>query len=158
LFPPSLDDCVAADNPVRAIDAHVDSLDLEAIGFRYAGIHGSRRLEAATRCTVEVMWLCQNARPGCKTIADFRKGSLKAGLERSFACLDKLIESHCRAMDEADAPDSADERIWEHLTVRMKPKREEKPDDQPKGEWEKAISLEPRPPWGQGYSSTGNRY
>jgi len=178
LLPPCLDDYVAADNPVRAIDAYVDSLDLGAMGFRHAEmhsgsgqppfdpalllklymygyqnrIHSSRRLEAATRCNVEVMWLCQNARPSYKTIADFRKDNLKAlkqvnrdfvgdcrelsllggtrvavdgtflkasanrdsvhtkaSLERSLARLDKLIESHYRAMDQADASDSADD-------------------------------------------------
>ena len=175
LLPPCLDDYVAADNPVRAIDGYVDSLDLEAMGFRHAGthsgsgqppfdpalllklymygyqnrIHSSRRLEAATCRNVEVMWLCQNARPSYKTIADFRKDNLKAlkrvnrdfvmvcrdlsllggsrvavdgtflkasanrgsvhtkaGLERGLARLDKLIESHYRAMEEADALDS----------------------------------------------------
>ena len=32
LFPPSLDDYVAANTPVRAIDAYVDMLDLQALG------------------------------------------------------------------------------------------------------------------------------
>ena len=36
LFPPSLDDYVAANTPVRAIDAYVDMLDLQALGFCYA--------------------------------------------------------------------------------------------------------------------------
>lgn len=178
LLPPCLDDYVAADNPVRAIDAYVDSLDLEAMGFRHAGthsgsgqppfdpalllklymygyqnrIHSSRRLEAATCRNVEVMWLCQQACPSYKTIADFRKDNLKAlkrvnrdfvvtcrelslvggsrvavdgtflkasanrgsvhtkaGLERGLARLDRLIESHYRTMEEADASDSADD-------------------------------------------------
>ena len=104
LLPPCLDDYVGPDNPVRAIDAHVDSLDLGAMGFRHAEthsgsgqppfdpaillklymygyqnrIHGSRKLEAATRCNIEVIWLCRNARPSYKTIADFRKDNPKA--------------------------------------------------------------------------------
>ena len=32
-FPPSLDEYIAAENPVRFIDAFVDSLDLESLGF-----------------------------------------------------------------------------------------------------------------------------
>ena len=32
-LPPRLDDYVGADNPVRAIDAYVDTLDLRALGF-----------------------------------------------------------------------------------------------------------------------------
>jgi transposase len=34
LFPEVLDDYIVADNPVRFIDAFVDSLDLDAFGFR----------------------------------------------------------------------------------------------------------------------------
>jgi transposase len=34
-FPPRLDDYLAADNPVRFIEAFVDELDLEARGFRH---------------------------------------------------------------------------------------------------------------------------
>ena len=36
LFPEQLDDWVAEDNPVRAIDAFVDMLDLRATGFQGA--------------------------------------------------------------------------------------------------------------------------
>jgi hypothetical protein len=34
-FPQRLDDYIAADNPVRFIDAFVDELDLGALGFRH---------------------------------------------------------------------------------------------------------------------------
>jgi hypothetical protein len=34
-FPQRLDDYLAADNPVRFIDAFVDELDLAALGFRH---------------------------------------------------------------------------------------------------------------------------
>ncbi len=33
MLPPRLDDYVGEDNPVRAIDAFVDALDLNALGF-----------------------------------------------------------------------------------------------------------------------------
>jgi len=33
LFPDVIDDCLTEDNPVRLIDAFVDSLDLEELGF-----------------------------------------------------------------------------------------------------------------------------
>ncbi len=32
-FPPTLDDYIAVDNPVRVIDAFVDQLDLQTLGF-----------------------------------------------------------------------------------------------------------------------------
>ena len=35
LFPESLDEYISADNPVRFIDAFVDSLDLAAAGFTH---------------------------------------------------------------------------------------------------------------------------
>src|SRR5258708_20885200 len=35
-LPPRIEDYVAPDNPVRAIEAYVSALDLAALGFRYA--------------------------------------------------------------------------------------------------------------------------
>ena len=39
LLPPCLDDYVSEHNPVRAIDAFVDTLDLHALGFRHTEEH-----------------------------------------------------------------------------------------------------------------------
>ena len=39
-LPPCLEDYVSRDNPVRAIDAYVDSLDLNELGFREVGSDG----------------------------------------------------------------------------------------------------------------------
>ena len=115
LLPPCLDDYVSAHNPVRAIDAFVDTLDLEALGFRHTEAHwgagqpaydpglllklylygyqhrvrSSRRLEAETHRNLEVIWLCQEAKPSYKTIADFRKDNLAAlrATHREFVVL-----------------------------------------------------------------------
>jgi transposase len=98
LFPASLDEYVAEDNPVRVIEAFVDTLHLAILGFdgvipAQTGrpsyhpsvllkiyIYGylnrvqtSRRLESETRRNVELMWLTGNLTPDFKTIADFRK-------------------------------------------------------------------------------------
>jgi transposase len=43
LFPESLDEYVAGENPVRVIEAFVGSLDLEALGFRYAVLNETGR-------------------------------------------------------------------------------------------------------------------
>ena len=43
LFPESLDEYIALDNPVRVIDAFVESLDVEAIGFRHAVLNETGR-------------------------------------------------------------------------------------------------------------------
>lgn len=104
LLPPSVDDYVGADNPVRAIAAYVDMLDLEALGFaRAAGaltagqpayapahllklylygylnrVRSSRRLAAECERNLEVIWLLGGLRPGYHTIADFRVANAEA--------------------------------------------------------------------------------
>ena len=115
LLPPCMDDYVSEHNPVRAIDAFVGTLDLEALGFQHAEEHcgaghpaynpavllklylygyqhrvrSSRRLEAETRRNLEVIWLCQGATPSYKTIADFRKDNVAAlrAVNREFILL-----------------------------------------------------------------------
>lgn len=101
-FPPTLDEYVTAENPVRLIDAFVDGLDLQALGFTHApasvegrpayppgallklylygytnGLRSSRKLERETQRNVEVMWLLQKLTPDFKTISDFRKDNLQ---------------------------------------------------------------------------------
>jgi transposase len=98
LLPGSLDDWVDQDNPVRAIDAFVNAVDLKKLGFETAvatdlgrpgyhpaihlklyiygylhRVHSSRRLEAEAQRNLEVMWLLGRLAPDFKTIADFRK-------------------------------------------------------------------------------------
>jgi transposase len=111
LFPEVLDEVVSTDDPVRVIDAFVDTLDLAALGFSkvaaeemgrppYAPgdllklyvygylnrVRSSRRLEAETQRNVEVMWLINRLTPAFKTIADFRKDHAGAivGVCRAF--------------------------------------------------------------------------
>jgi len=98
LFPECLEDWIDEDNPVRAIDAFVDGLDLSGLGFDGAApeatgrpsyhptvllklyiygylnrVQSSRRLEREAGRNVEVMWLTGRLIPDHKTIADFRK-------------------------------------------------------------------------------------
>ena len=98
LLPAVLDDYVAAEHPVRVIDAFVESLDLGALGFSrvvaaatgrpgYAPgsllkvyvygylnqVRSSRRLARECERNVEVMWLLRRLTPRFKTIADFRR-------------------------------------------------------------------------------------
>ena len=86
------------DNPVRAVDAFVDELDLTGLGFAGAQpaatgrpayhpavllkiyiygylnrVQSSRRLEREAQRNVELMWLTGRLAPDFKTIADFRK-------------------------------------------------------------------------------------
>src|SRR3974377_719999 len=98
LFPEFLEDWIDEDNPVRAIEAFVDELDLSGLGFDGAApeatgrplshptvfvklyifgylnrVQSSRRLEREAGRNVEVMWLTGRLIPDHKTIADFRK-------------------------------------------------------------------------------------
>jgi transposase len=102
MFPELLDDYIADENPVRFIDAFVDNLDLQALGFEKAvpkatgrppydpgdllklyiygylnRIRSSRKLERESQRNVEVMWLLGKLTPDFKTIADFRRDNGK---------------------------------------------------------------------------------
>src|SRR5580658_8555603 len=119
LFPPLLDDYVAEDNPVRAVDVFVDGLDLDKLGFLGVqpldtgrpGYHprvmltlyiygylnrvpSSRRLERECQRNIELVWLTGQLAPDFKTFADFRKDNGKAIREvcRTFVAL-------CRELD-----------------------------------------------------------
>jgi len=95
----TLEQQVTADNAVRLIDAFIDKLDLQKLGFAntlhksegrppYAPqvllklylygylnkIRSSRKLEKECSRNIELQWLLQNLRPNYHTIADFRKG------------------------------------------------------------------------------------
>jgi transposase len=97
LLPECLDDYIGEDNPVRVVDAFVDELDLETLGFEGATaaatgrpayhpsvllklyvygylnrIQSSRRLEREAQRNIELMWLTGRLAPDFKTIADFR--------------------------------------------------------------------------------------
>jgi len=118
-FPAMLDDYVAEDNLVRAVDAFVDGLDLGKLGFgRVApletgrpGYHpatllkiyiygylnrvpSSRRLERECQRNIELIWLTGQLAPDFKTIADFRKDNGTAIREvcRTFVALCRELE------------------------------------------------------------------
>lgn len=114
-LPPRIDDYVGPDNPVRAIEAYVCSLDLAALGFGHAvgeggagqppydpadllklylygylnQVRSSRRLEREARRNVELIWLLRGLVPGYRTIGNFRQDNrhaLKAA-NRDFVML-----------------------------------------------------------------------
>jgi transposase len=104
LFPPSIDEYVSEENPVRAIDAYVEMLDMAELGFTNASlgsaagqpayhpklflkmyiygylnrVRSSRSLEKENSRNLELMWLTQGLRPGYKSIANFRKDNAAA--------------------------------------------------------------------------------
>jgi transposase len=103
-LPPRVEDYVERDNPVRAIEAFVDALDLEKLGFRHGGsgggagqppydpadllklylygytnrIRSSRSLAREAGRNLELIWLMKRLVPGYRTIAKFRKDNWKA--------------------------------------------------------------------------------
>src|SRR5688572_29750675 len=118
VFPEVLDDYITAENVVRFIDAFVDGLEMEAMGFdrtapRETGrpaydprdllklyIYGylnrvrtGRMLERECQRNVEVMWLMRKLGPDFKTITDFKdnRQAFKA-VFRQFVLLCKELE------------------------------------------------------------------
>ena len=119
LFPNTIDQYVDKENPVRFIDAFVDSLNLEKLGFKHSiladtgrpsynpsdllklyvygylnQVRSSRKLEKECHRNVEVMWLMKKLAPDHKTIADFRKDNVDCikGVFKEFVYL-------CRSLD-----------------------------------------------------------
>src|SRR5882672_4227348 len=119
-LPPRIEDYVGPDNPVRAIEAYVASLDVEKLGFRHADagggagqppydpadllklylygylnqIRSSRRLEREAQRNLELIWLLKKLAPGYRTIAKFRQENwvaLKLA-NRSFVLLARELD------------------------------------------------------------------
>lgn len=129
LLPAAIEDYVAADAPVRVIDAFVGGLDVRGLGFKRSvpavtgrpaydprdvlklyvygylnEVRSSRRLERECSRNVEVMWLLRRLAPDFKTIADFRRdnGAAIVGACRAFVlfCRDQgLFAARLVALD-----------------------------------------------------------
>jgi transposase len=129
MFPERLDDYLAEDNPVRAVDVFVDELDLAGLGFvgvepeatgrpayhpatllkiyvyGYLNrVQSSRRLERECQRNIELVWLTGRLMPDFKTIADFRKDNGEAirRVCREFVVLCRRLElfsEACVAID-----------------------------------------------------------
>ena len=97
LFPESMEDYIAPDDPVRAYDAFIGALDFRDLGitldankvgnseyhphamlkllvYGYSyGIRSSRKLERACHHNLSFIWLTSGLKPDHKTIAEFRR-------------------------------------------------------------------------------------
>lgn len=102
LMPPSIEEYVGKDNPVRAYDYFVESLDFRLLGIdlnedkvgnsEYAprsmmkllvygysyGVKSSRKLERECCHNMAFIWLMGGLKPDHKTIAEFRRRNKKA--------------------------------------------------------------------------------
>lgn len=118
LFATPLDEMIAADNMARVVDAFVDAIDLEKLGFVHVRAHkrgdppyhpalllkiyiygylnrvrSSRRLELECGRNIELMWLTGCQKPSYHTISDFRsfKPHRKA-LKATFRLFNQILD------------------------------------------------------------------
>ena len=107
LLPPSLEELIPDNHPVRVVNHVIDKLDLQLLIGNYKGggtsahhpkmllkllvygyisnIYSSRKLEALTKENVPTMWLVGMNRPDHNTINRFRSDRLKNVLKEVFS-------------------------------------------------------------------------
>lgn len=110
-----LENAIAADSPIRAIDLLVDVLPLSELGFAEKGksregrpaysskmmlklylygyfnrVRSSRRLERECKTNLEAIWLMKGLRPCFRTIAGFRQENSDA-LVNSFKAFNRFL-------------------------------------------------------------------
>jgi transposase len=103
LFPEKVDEYVSEENVVRIMDAFVDSLSLNELGFMrstpanegrpsydpsdllklyiygyFNRVRSSRRLARECERNIELIWMLGKITPDFRTISDFRKDNRKA--------------------------------------------------------------------------------
>ncbi len=112
-LPPTLDQYVSKENPVRAYDAFVDALDFKDLGinlddrkvgnseydprsmlklllYGYSyGVRSSRKLEREVHNNLSFIWLIKQLKPDHKTIAEFRRKN-KQALQKALSLCAKL--------------------------------------------------------------------
>ena len=106
LLPPSYDDLVPSNHPVRIVNTILDQIDITALEKTYKGggtssyhprmllkvliygylrnVYSSRKIEQALQENVHFMWLSGQSRPDHNTINDFRGKRLKGHLKKIF--------------------------------------------------------------------------
>ena len=124
-----LEDKISTDNPVRFIDAFVEHIELQKLGFQQRatkqegrpgfdaklflkiyfygylnGIRSSRRLAKECTRNIELQWLCVQLQPNYHSICDFRKDNAAAltntfKLFVSFLKNEQLVAADTIAID-----------------------------------------------------------
>ncbi len=107
LLPPSLDELIAANHPVRIVSTVIDSIDIDDLLKKYKdrgttsynprmllkvlvygylnNIYSSRKLEAVLKENIHFMWISGMSTPDHHTINRFRSERLKHMLEHIFS-------------------------------------------------------------------------
>ena len=125
LLPQRIEEYVASDDPVRAYDTFVDSLDFRELGitldshkvsnseyhpqamlkllvYGYSyGIRSSRKLERATHHNLSFIWLTSGLEPDHKTIAEFRRKNRSALAKALKQCARICIKVSLPAADKS---------------------------------------------------------
>lgn len=113
LFPPSYEEMVPKEHPVRVVNEVVDRINLASLYGTYKGggtssydprmllkiliygfvrnIYSSRKIEEAAKESVHFMWLSGGSTPDHNTIARFRSERLKETLKEVFVQVVKLL-------------------------------------------------------------------
>jgi len=128
IFPASIDEYISEDDPVRAYNAMIDAMGVDALGIKLEpdkvgcpqydpmvmlkvlvygcsyGVRSSRKLERALHHNLSFIWLAGGLKPDHKTIARFRRDNqnvLKGVLKQcARICIDMgLIEGNTLFVD-----------------------------------------------------------
>ncbi|WP_258102220.1 IS1182 family transposase, partial [Marinoscillum pacificum] len=113
LLPPSLEELIEENHPVRVVNAVIDQINAEPLLKQYkpggtsvyhprmllkvlvygylTNIYSSRKLEAALKENIHMMWLAAMNRPDHNTIARFRSERLKDALRQVFGQVVELL-------------------------------------------------------------------
>lgn len=115
LLPPSIDELIEANHPVRVVNSVIDSVDLSHLLKAYKGggtssyhprmllkvlvysylcnTYSSRKIEAGLKENVHFMWLAGMQKPDHNTISRFRGERLKEALKTIFAQVVELLSA-----------------------------------------------------------------
>jgi transposase len=113
LFPPSIEDMIGANHPVRIVSEVIDRIDIDVLIKKYKGggtssyhprmllkvlvysylnnVYSSRRMEAAIRENIYFMWLAGMAQPDHHTLNRFRSERLRNILKEVFSQIVLLL-------------------------------------------------------------------
>jgi transposase len=113
LLPPSLDELITKDHPVRIVNDVIDKINLNPLLQKYEGggtssyhpkmllkvlvyayvtnIYSSRKIEAAIKENINFMWLAAMSKPDHNTINRFRGKRLKDVLRKIFVQVVELL-------------------------------------------------------------------
>lgn len=116
LLPPSLDEMIDQNHPVRVVNQIIDQIDISVLEKKYKGggtssyhpsmllklmvfaylsnIYSSRRMEAGAKENIHFMWLTGMSKPDHNTINRFRSERLQDVLKQIFAQVVLLLVDH----------------------------------------------------------------